>query len=276
MKQNIISNIISGIVKKINKAFDNPFKKIGLGWWQARLLKNIPQDATTFNLFGSTIHFTNKAEFFHAIEEIFLDEIYKIQLPENALIIDGGANVGMSVLYLKQKHPSAQIIAFEPDETNFALLNKNIKSFNLTNILPYKKAIWKENTTITFVNEGSMSSKIETSSNGASVNVIHIEAIRLKDFLKETVHFLKLDIEGAEYEVLKDCRNDLDKVQNMFIEFHGQFNKTNELTEILTILEDNKFKYYIKEADVVYPTPFKRDSEKRNYDLQLNIFAFRK
>ena len=275
MKQNIFTNIINGVAGKINKAFDNPFKKIGLTWWQARILKNIPADATTFNLFGSTVYFTNKQELFHAVEEIFLDEIYKIKLPENAIIIDGGANVGMSVLYLKQQHPTATIIAFEPDETNYNLLNKNITSFNLTKTTPVKKAIWKENTTITFSNEGSMSSKIETEALEATENITKIEAVRLKDYLTETIHFLKLDIEGAEYEVLKDCRNSLSNVENIFIEFHGHFDKTNELTEILLILEENKFKYYIKEADCVYPTPFARGTDKKNYDLQMNIYAFR-
>ena len=144
MKQNIVTNIIKGVAGKINKAFENPFKKIGLSWWQARMIKNIPVDATTFKLFGSTVYFTNKQELFHAVEEIFLDEIYKINLPENARIIDGGANVGMSVLYLKQQHPSATILAFEPDEMNFELLNKNIKSFNLTKTAPIKKLFGKK------------------------------------------------------------------------------------------------------------------------------------
>lgn len=275
MKQNIITNIVNGVIGKLNVVFANPYKKLGVSWWHARILKNIPQNATSHILMGSTLYFTNKQELFHAIDEIFMDEIYKINLPENAIIIDGGANMGMSVLYLKQKHPTATIIAFEPDETNFALLNKNIKSFNLDKVITHKKALWKEQTTITFLNEGSMSSKIETELDATSGNVTTIEAVRLNDFLNQPIHFLKLDIEGAEYEVLKDCRTNLSKIENMFIEFHGHFNKTYELIEILTILEESKFQFYIKEADSVYSTPFDIGVEKKNYDLQLNIFAFK-
>ena len=40
---------------------------------------------------------------------------------------------------------------------------------------------------------------------------------------------MKLDIEGAEYKVLKDIADNLGNVNNMFIEYHGTFDQNNEL-----------------------------------------------
>lgn len=104
---------------------------------------------------------------------------------------------------------------------------------------------------------------------------MEIEGIRLKDYLHEPIDLLKLDIEGAEYEVLNDCRENLTLVKNIFIEYHGYFNKLNELNKIFDLLYNNNFSYYIKEATEVYPTPFYRHRTNNTFDIQLNIFCFK-
>ena len=274
MKLNLFENIVNGVTRKVKNSISNPYEKIGLNWWQVRFLKNMGAGTKTFKVFGSTLFITNKEELIHAIDEIFIEEVYKVSLPENALIIDCGANIGISVLYFKLQHPTAKVIAFEPDEINFNLLRQNIDSFKLENVEIHKKAVWNENTVITFSNEGTMSSKIESGSSMNESKVIQIPAIRLKGLLNQPVHFLKLDIEGAEYEVLKDSEDSLKNIENLFIEYHGHFNKMHELTEILSILEKQDFSFYIKEAAPTYITPFYRMESSKTYDLQLNIFAF--
>ncbi len=58
------------------------------------------------------------------LKEIFIEDIYDQQLPENAYILDCGAHIGLSVIYLKSICPSANIICFEPDNKNFELTSK--------------------------------------------------------------------------------------------------------------------------------------------------------
>ncbi len=280
MERGVIKNILRGFSQRLVNSFYNKYKKIGLNWVKSKEFKNIPEYETKFPLFGSLVYFTNKNELFHAIDEIFIDEIYKCELPENALIIDCGANMGFSVLYFKQNHPKAQIIAFEPDEKNIFFMESNILSFNLKNIEIIKKAVWIEDGFISFINEGSMSSKIEVSFNGSNgnskdKNLVKVPCVRLKNYLDRKVHFLKIDIEGAEYEVLKDCQDRLGNVGNLFIEYHGSFGNEHELLEILSILNKSNFKIYIKEANNNYTTPFYRNSSSISYDIQLNLFAFR-
>ena len=98
----------------------------------------------------------------HGLNEIFIDEIYKIKLPPNARIIDCGAHIGLSVIYFKRICPTSFITAFEPDEQNFNLLKQNIQSFQLESVDLRKEAVWVANTELNFSNEGSMASKIET------------------------------------------------------------------------------------------------------------------
>jgi hypothetical protein len=90
------------------------------------------------------------------------------------------------------------------------------------------------------------------------------------------VDFLKLDIEGAEYKVLKDITENLHYVTNMFVEYHGTFPQNNELVEIFEIISKAGFRFYIKEAANNYPYPFLPKPRKLDYDVQLNIFCFKK
>ena len=48
---------------------------------------------------------------------------------------------------------------------------------------------------------------------------------------------LKIDIEGAEFEVLDDCKNHLNNIENIFIEYHSSNKKPQQLHDIL---ENNK------------------------------------
>jgi hypothetical protein len=123
------------------------------------------------------------------------------------------------------------------------------------------------------VSDGTLGSKLDASADHK--NTVRVKASRLKDLLNQKVDFLKIDIEGAEYEVLKDCSDSLKNVDYLFIEYHGFFEKINELTEVLQLIEDNGFAYYIKEASNVYRTPFERIGERKPYDIQQNIFCFR-
>jgi FkbM family methyltransferase len=222
---------------------------------------------------GYTMHFSNPQEFLHALKEIFVEQCYHQSLPENALIIDCGSNIGVSILYLKKIAPTARIIGFEPDETNYLILKKNIEANDLQKIELHKAAVWTANTELSFRVTGSMGSTIET---GSNENAINVKALRLKEFLQQKVDFLKIDIEGAEYAVMKDIADDLKNINRLFLEYHGTYAQNHELLEILQIIEKSGFSFYIKEAASIYDKPFV--SEKNgdwNYDVQLNIFCHR-
>jgi FkbM family methyltransferase len=273
----VIYNIGYGFYKRIKgipELFHNPYKQAGLNWLDVRLLKNLPENKVqSVKLFNKEFHFSSKKEFINNFHEIFIEEIYKQDIRRHTpYIIDCGANIGISVLYVKLLFPTARIVAFEPDDLNFNLLQKNIKSFNLENVELRKEAVWISNTNLSFAQKGSLSSKIETK---ATSTTTHVKAVRLKDLMTEEINFLKLDIEGAEYSVLKDIADNLSYVQNLFIEYHGTFEQNRELSEMLQIVVEAGFKYCIKQATDKHPTPFLRE-ENGDYDLQLNIFCFRK
>ena len=274
LRKNFLNNLFTGFQKRLNVLLTNPYKEVNVNWMSLKYYKHLPAGKIrTHKLFNKSLYFYSSTELLHGLKEIFIDHIYKQNLPDKPYIIDCGANIGMSVIYMKQQFPQAEIIAFEPDETNYKLLDKNVHSFNYSGVKLYKEAVWNENTTLLFSNESSMGSKIDIDNTD---NTTPVKATRLKDFLTRQVDFLKIDIEGAEYVVLTDIASELHLVKNMFLEYHGTFAQNNELVRMINIVSEAGFNFYIKEAASIYNTPFSRIKNPNTpYDVQLNIFCFK-
>jgi FkbM family methyltransferase len=244
----------------------------GLTWFSIKKLKHDKSDHLKVHRSKiGDLYYTQAQQLYHGLQEVLVDEIYKVNLASNARIIDCGANIGLSVLYFKSICPSAHITAFEPDRHNFELLTKNCIVNNLKQVDLVEAAVWKENTQLKFIAQGGMDSKI---SEGADEGIL-VKAYSLIDYLQDPVDFLKLDIEGAEFEVLKNIEEYMDKIATLFIEYHGSFSQTNELIAILDMVQKAGFYVYIKEACNVYPTPFYINSKHTQFDVQLNIFCRR-
>ncbi len=273
-QQPFIKRIIPDKVKeKIKIITDSKKRKI---YFEKRTLYKTPRFKEGASHFlEKPFYFVDAATFLHGFEEIFEQEIYKFNTnKKNPYIIDCGSNIGLSVVYFKQLYPNAKIAAFEPDEKIANTLNKNIKSFNLSDVEVNTKAIWINNDGIEFQLEGGFSGRIPKP--GDQNNIVKVPTKRLKDLLQEEeVDFLKIDIEGAEYAVLSDCAENLHKVKNIFIEYHSHIKETQCLHSILELIQKAGFRYHIHEA-YTRKTPFVNKDLMSGMDLQLNIFAYLK
>jgi FkbM family methyltransferase len=272
--RSFFKNITRGLQKKLRVLTTNPYKEVNVNWFTIKYYKHLlPGKIRVHKLFDKSLYFYSSTELLHGLKEIFIDKIYRQELSKTPYIIDCGANIGMSIIYMKEHFPQAEIIAFEPDETNFDLLTRNINSFGYSGVSLFKEAVWNENTTLPFSNDSTMGSRIEMDNTARTKSV---KAKRLKDILNRDVDFLKIDIEGAENVVLNDIADNLNKVKNMFLEYHGTFDQNKELAGIINIISEAGFNYYIKEAAPLYDTPFYRTKNPGSpYDVQLNIFCFR-
>lgn len=249
-------------------------------------ISDIPKELKLFFLFHHGRHHDMKIKicnenfilndsrsFVFMYREIFDKEIYKFKSKNKTpLIIDCGANIGLSALYFKKRYPQSEIIAFEPDKKVFEILKKNVLSRKYSDIKLINKALWKDNSVLNFKPDHADGGKICSSLNE---NTIKIESVRLRDFIDREIDFLKIDIEGAEYEVLKDCKDKLHLVNNIFIEYHSFTNEQQYLNEILTILRDTGFRVNIESVSIRQSHPFIKIEDVNNMDMQLNIYAYK-
>ena len=117
--------------------------------------------AGSLNLFGRTFKYQLGKAFYRTYKELFEKKIYDFDATSNSpLIIDCGANIGLSLLFFSKRYPTARIIAFEPDVTILPYLRANIASQLLDNVVLHEKAVWTEETTLEFFTDAGMGGRI--------------------------------------------------------------------------------------------------------------------
>ena len=248
------------------------FRKLKISFFEMKEILEAGYGEVETAIFGKEIKVNSAFWYLHGLEELFLEETYKFHSAKpNPVIIDCGANTGLSVIYFKTIFPDAKITAFEPDVSIFKILHENLKNFGYADVELVNKAVWSENGSIRFLASGGVGGRI---SNGNDLQSVEMRTARLSDLLNKEVDFLKIDIEGAEFDVINDCKDKLDKVKHIFIEYHSEQSNEQKLDEILKILKNSGFKYYIKEAWNNQPKPYTNKRENL-FDLQLNIFGYR-
>ena len=223
--------------------------------------------------FGRKIKIVDSASFLASFKEIFEKEIYRFHADtDKPLIIDCGANIGLSILFFKYLYPGAKVFAFEPVPEIFNMLHYNVQQFGYSDIILHNKAVWTEKTFVKFMNEGADGGRVALK--GDTADIIEVETVRLKDFINRPVDFLKLDIEGAETKVVYDISDELRWVRNIFVEYHSFVNERQTIDMLLKKLLDNGFRIHIHPGNISR-SPFVSIKENLKMDLQLNIFGIR-
>jgi FkbM family methyltransferase len=219
------------------------------------------------------VNYRRPYELLHTYHDIFENEIYRFTpVSKNPLIIDCGSNIGLSVIYFKQAYPTSKVLAFEPDAGNFELLQKNAINNRLKDVQLNFAAVWTLDGMISFESNASEASHIAQGGNGHEVKSVSLNKI-LSEY--ETIDFLKMDIEGAEWDVIRDCRTNLHKVKNLFLEYHGRVDEVSKLNELLNIVQEAGFMVYVRNAADNLDHPFVDKRTQAAYDVQLNLFCYK-
>jgi FkbM family methyltransferase len=239
-------------------------------------LKNAPRyTPLTTSILGKPLSLVDGKSFYYSYRELWEDNIYKfLSKKSNPFIIDGGSNIGLSIIYFKELYPNSKIIGFEADPTVYETLESNLKSFGYDNVEIYNQALWKEESSLEFAVEGADAGRVVQNNQEQSQHRAKVPAVCLSNHLSQSVDFLKLDIEGAETAVLKECADDLHQVNNLFVEYHSFWEQPQTINEILSILKDANFRVSIH-SQFASRQPFVKQLLQLGMDLQLNIFAYR-
>lgn len=242
------------------------------------LYANLKLKGNSCKILGSTFHGLERVNYY-TVDEVFMSDYYKFHTKnKKPIIIDCGANIGLSILYFKHTHPDAILYAFEPDTKNYNFLAENVKSYGWEKSVFIFKQLVSDTAGFEYFEElGNAGSKIITESQQNEFTS-KIEKIRLKDFLLELncdIDFLKLDIEGSEFEVIPDLKDLYPKIQKMYIEFHCDENDFEKMYEYIKSHLGENFHFQIS-------TNFTEDQniytalEKKTSKTYYNFFAVNK
>jgi FkbM family methyltransferase len=186
-----------------------------------------------------------------ALIHVWLIEEYKksgFQINQNDVVLDIGAHIGLFTLYASQFCTKGSIFSFEPMKDNYQLLLENIKLNNLKQVKFFNLAVSNSNDPIKlFINDDeSGHSMFSQSSQNLTVNSISLKRIFDENQI-EYCNFLKLDCEGAEYEIIKNLPlSYFEKIDKMIIEYHMADSNPELLIELKKILTSQNFKIETK------------------------------
>lgn len=179
------------------------------------------------------------------LNETFIYNIYGMiinKLGLDSIIIDIGAHIGTFSIFAAKKAKNVALYAYEPDSKNYEILNENIVLNNLgSQIRTFKLGVGKRKGIRTlFMSENNFGNH---SFYGKSKKRAKIKTISLKDVFEDNkllkCNLLKLDCEGAEYEIIYNTpKKYLQKVQNIVMEYHPN----GSGKEMKEFLESNNFK----------------------------------
>ncbi len=210
-----------------------------------------PGSNETEGLFNYTVHINNGRIFYVLYKDIFIKRVYHFEAQRpDPLILDLGSHIGLAILYFKHLYPQARIIGFEPDPATFPYLKDNVSQNGLTGVQLVQAALAGQEGVLTFYSDGKLGSSLaEYLPEGIPPGWAKYEVpcVRLRDYLIEPVDFLKMNIEGAEWEVIADSEDRLHYVREMVVEYHHLPGLPRTLHKILDILHRHDFEYVVSD-----------------------------
>ena len=232
----------------------------------------------------------------NGVFEPYTTEVIKQNISNGDLVMDIGANIGYFTLIMaKGIRENGKVFSFEPEPKNFELLKKNVEINNYSNVILEKKAIGnktgiaklyladrKNNIFYSGMHRIFRSDLVSQISNPVSINIIKLDDY-LQDlkFIKK-IRLIKIDVEGAEFDVLKGMSKILD--ENKGIKIVMEFSSENledygsNPSDVMDFLINKGFKLSIineveKRMEEVTGIKGIIDSEAKK--IGLNIFCSR-
>jgi FkbM family methyltransferase len=136
------------------------------------------------------------------------------------LVVDCGANIGLSAIWFSSMFPKATVVAIEPDESNFAALTRNVEQ--RSQVVPLQAGVWDRPTSLKIANEGAEAWALQVKEDRAGEG--GIQAVTIPEILASDRDYrlliVKIDIEGAEVQLFRSNTEWVDITPLLIIELH--------------------------------------------------------
>jgi FkbM family methyltransferase len=188
------------------------------------------------------------------IREIWIYDEYNprgFEIARDAIVVDVGGHIGCFAVRAGRMASEGKVFVFEPSPENFAMLKENLLLNGSANVMPLGIALLGQSgiRRISLCPNMVSNSIVADFPDGSNIDV---QGIALSDLMKEQnlrqIDFLKLDCEGAEYEILFGCSDDtLARIGKISCEVHALDDDRNRET-LATFLRSKGFEVIIDPA----------------------------
>jgi FkbM family methyltransferase len=158
-------------------------------------------------------------------DEVFLGREYDLPFADLAPrhVLDLGANVGYASVHFATQWPQAAVLAVEPEAENASLLKRNTGPYRRIDAL--HAAVWSRSTSVSVENPRADANafRMTDAIDGSGPRIPAFTIAQLLTRLGcERLDLLKMDVEGAEAEILRSSTEWLDRVNILIIELHDR------------------------------------------------------
>jgi FkbM family methyltransferase len=187
------------------------------------------------------------------IFEKFETELVRQEIHDGDVVLDIGANIGyFSLIFSTLVGENGRVYAFEPDPNNFKILKKNIEINNIKNVILIQKAVSNTSKSISLYLCDYNHAQHRIYPSSRCNEKIDVESTTIDEYLAKIdfnkINFVKMDVEGSEYDVIDGMKQTLQSNPNlkMLCEFSPKQIKERGLEPeiILKQLLDHNFKIY--------------------------------
>ncbi len=174
-------------------------------------------------------------------KEVFVDKCYDypVLTVKDPVIMDIGGNTGLFTLRMKQLYPDSTVYTFEPFASNFNQLSATIDASKLKDVSAFPFGIGgKTRKERLYIHKNNIGGHSIMQSETNSDAYTEIELVSIQEIFKKLkitkCHLLKMDCEGAEYEIIKNIDRELAaSIEKIVFEPTPTAYNVDELTEHL-------------------------------------------
>ena len=157
---------------------------------------------------------------------------------EGDIVVDIGAHIGLyTIISSKRVGLNGKVVAVEANPRNFQMLNHNIKLNRLNNVIPFNYIAYSKEMDLVLAEYARMlGGDVKDGHRTAAIHVNTLDNLLQQNGIRE-VNWIKIDVEGAELEVLKGAHNTLSdsKDISILIEIHGISHLYKPIIELLNL-----------------------------------------
>jgi FkbM family methyltransferase len=160
----------------------------------------------------------------NVFKQVFIEREYQLieKIPERLdVVVDAGANIGLTSIFIATRHTDARIYALEPESGNFELLQKNTAAFRQIHCI--RGALWGRDESVQIISPDAQDWAFRVGGRSSADSAL-VSGYRVGSLAsthdESRISLLKMDIEGAELDVLKDADGWIGMVDNIVIELH--------------------------------------------------------
>lgn len=187
------------------------------------------------------VEYTDSGAIRQQLDAIFFEKIYqfvgttKSDRPHR--IVDCGSNIGLSAIWFLQNYSGCELTCYEADSRLTKIAKANIQRAGFSGDQVINAAVWTEDGKIGFSSSGDDKGSVSHES------AKRVDCIDLSIAISEETDLLKMDIEGAEFPVLKKLFETgvIQRVKRIAVEFHDVDAHLGEFAQLLQAFENSGF-----------------------------------